>query len=161
MISACTTRSSLRRIKKEKIDHETEIFFFIFVNIWTCYCWFIIFNVTLWYHLILWKCSRRSLLQKHFHNTGANRPTDMIEALSSEIVQTDTKPHQTLDFLRFWGILTRHLQIQGGRGALTRKFKCKSWSTRQAMDAKSAEGSFSSYSSADTEDVDCHPSLKI
>ena len=64
--------------------------------------------------LFLWKCSRRSLWQKHFHNTGANRPTDMIEALSSEIVQTDTKPHQTLDFLRFWGILTRHLQIQGG-----------------------------------------------
>ena len=30
MISACTTRSSLRRIKKEKIDHETEILFFYF-----------------------------------------------------------------------------------------------------------------------------------
>ena len=30
MISACTTRSSLRRIKKEKIDHETEILFFFY-----------------------------------------------------------------------------------------------------------------------------------
>ena len=30
MISACTTRSSLRRIKKEKINHETEILFFYF-----------------------------------------------------------------------------------------------------------------------------------
>ena len=30
MISACTTRSSWRRIKKEKIEHETEILFFYF-----------------------------------------------------------------------------------------------------------------------------------
>ena len=133
--------------------------FFILVNIWTCYCWFLIINVSL-----VSFCFFGNLLEDHFDKSISTilGPIGQLIWLSSEIVQTDTKPHHTLDFLRFWGILTRHLQIQGGGGgALTRKFKCKNWPTRQAVYAKSAEGSFSSYSSADRDDDDCHPSLKI
>ena len=92
--------------------------FFILVNIWTCYCWFLIINVSL-----VSFCFFGNLLEDHFDKSISTilGPIGQLIWLSSEIVQTDTKPHHTLDFLRFWGILTRHLQIQGGGGCVDKK----------------------------------------
>ena len=136
--------------------------FFILVNIWTCYCWFLIINVSL-----VSFCFFGNLLEDHFDKSISTilGPIGQLIWLRRWVTRDCTNGYKAAPDFGLLEVL-RHFDktlanTRGGGGALTRKFKCKNWPTRQAVYAKSAEGSFSSYSSADRDDDDCHPSLKI